>query len=252
MQVDPLVGWAVSSGLLSLRISPVFAFAPPFSLTKVPPLFRALFGIGIAVCLVSAYPAQTAVSVDTGSLVVAGLRELLLGSIFVLAFQLTFGALYTVGRLIDVQAGYGMAMVIDPATRAQTPLVGTLFALLAGVVFFAVDGPGDLLRLLAASVEAMPVGRGVMPGTLAPLTHYIGIVFLTAMGVGGGTVLALFLTDLAIAALARTVPQMNVLVLGFQIKAIVLMLVLPVTLGLSSALLLRLVRLTLAGLPGLL
>ena len=252
MQADPLVGWAFSSGLLSLRISPVFALAPPFSLTKVPPLFRALFGAGIAVCLVSAYPAQTAVSIDTGSLVVAGLRELLLGSIFVLAFQLTFGALYMAGRVIDVQAGYGLAMVIDPATRTQAPMVGTYFALLAGVVFFAIDGPGDLLRLFAASVEAMPVGQGTLPATLGPLTRYISVVFLGALGVGGGTVLALFLTDLAIAALARTVPQMNVLVLGFQIKALVLMLVLPVTLGLSSALLLRLLRLTLEGLPGLL
>lgn len=252
MQADPLVGWAFSSGLLSLRISPVFAFAPPFSLTKVPPVFRALFGVGIAACLVSAYPAQTAVAVDTGSLVVAGLRELLLGSIFVLAFQLTFGALYTAGRLIDIQAGYGLAVVIDPSTRTQTPMVGTFFALLAGAAFFAIDGPGDLLRLFAASLQAMPVGQGTMPATLGPLTHFISIVFLSALGVGGGTVLALFLTDLAIAALARTVPQMNVLVLGFQVKAMVLMLVLPLTLGLSSALLLRLVRLTLEGLPGLL
>jgi flagellar biosynthetic protein FliR len=252
MLSDPVVSWVFACGLLSLRVAPVFAFAPPFSLTGAPPIFRALLGVGIAICLVAGHPAQSRVSIELGPLVVAALRELMLGSIFVLAFQLTFAALQVAGRTIDVQAGYGMAMVIDPATKAQSPLIGTLFSLLAGVTFFAADGAADLLRIFSASLEVMPLGTASPPQSLGPLTQFMGLIWLTAMGVGGGVILCLFLTDLAIAALARTVPQMNVLVLGFQVKAIVLLLVLPVSLGFSASLLLRLVRMTLEGLPRLL
>jgi flagellar biosynthetic protein FliR len=65
-------------------------------------------------------------------------------------------------------------------------------------------------------------------------------------------VLSLFLVDVAIAMLSRTIPQMNVLVLGFQAKTIVLFLALPATLGLTAALLARMMRIALDALPGLL
>ena len=252
MTDDPLTAWIIASGLLSLRIAPMLAFAPPFTLTRTPPVFRALVGLALAGCLVTANPGAVVLDVSAGGLIAAAFRELLLGLIFVLAFQLSFAALYVVGRTIDIQAGYGLAVIIDPTTKAQTPLVGTFFALLAGAVFFAMDGPAEVLRLLAVSLDAIPLGTGRVPDSLAPLGHYIGAVFLVALGIGGGVVLSLFLTDMAISALARTVPQMNVLVLGFQVKVLVLMLALPLVVSISGALLMRLMRLTLEGIPRLL
>jgi len=62
----------------------------------------------------------------------------------------------------------------------------------------------------------------------------------------------LFAADLAIAMLSRTVPQMNVLILGFQVKTILLLLVLPLTFGTAGALLARTTRITIESLPGLL
>jgi flagellar biosynthetic protein FliR len=70
-----------------------------------------------------------------------------------------------------------------------------------------------------------------------------------AMGVAAASILALFLVDMVIALLSRTVPQMNVLVLGFQVKSLVLFLVLPLSFGMAGALFLRLMTLTLEALP---
>lgn len=253
MQANDLVGWVFSSLLLSLRISPVFALAPPFSLTRVPALFRVFFGVAIAASLVAANPAAAAITdFSAGFLIATAVRELMLGSIFVLAFQLMFGALYMAGRTIDIQAGYGLALLIDPATKGQAPLVGTLFVYAAGAIFFAMDGHADLLRILATSLDAIPLGAWEIPNSLSPLMGLISAVFLTAFGVAGGTILCLFLADLAIAALVRTAPQMNALVLGFQVKTFLLLLVLPVTFGVAGALLARLAVLTLEALPRLL
>ncbi len=248
-----LVGWAFSSLLLSLRIAPVFAMAPPFTLTRTPAMFRTLFALGVATCLVSANPATTTITdYSLGGLVGTAMRELMLGAIFAMAFQVTFGALYMAGRTIDIQSGYGLALLIDPTTHSQTPLVGTLFALAAGAVFFAMDGHAELLRILAASLDAIPLGGGAVPTSLSPLTAFMGAVFLTAFGVAGGAILSLFLADIAIAMLSRTAPQMNVLLLGFQVKAILLLLVLPLTFGVAGALLARLARMTLEAIPRLL
>lgn len=244
--------WVFPSLLLSLRVAPVFAFAPPFTLVRTPVLFRVLLAVGVAACLVSARPGAAFVdNLTVGRATVLAVRELFLGAVFALSFQLAFGALQTAGRTIDIQAGYGLAMLIDPSTQAQTPLIGALFTYAAGAVFFAIGGHAELLRLLAGSLDAVPLGQARPPASLAPLAGLCSTVFLLALGVAGGMILCLFLADLGIAAMSRTIPQMNVLVLGFQAKTLATLLILPVVIGGSGGLLLRLLRATLDGIPGL-
>ena len=261
MPHSALADWAFASLLLSLRVAPVLAFAPPFSLTRVPALFRALLGLGLAGLMASWAPLAAASTpdgagaaglIDLGWLVAAAARELFVGLVFMMGLQLMFAALYTAGRTVDIQAGFGLATLIDPTSQAQTPLIGSLFAYAAGAVFFAMDGHLDLMRIVAASVDAVPIGTAVGPGSLARLGEFIGAVMAVSLGVAGGAILALFLTDLAIAMMSRTVPQMNVLTLGLQVKTILLMVVLPLSSGIWAALLARMARVTLEGLPRLL
>ena len=90
-----------------------------------------------------------------------------------------------------------------------------------------------------------------MSGTLMPLFTHISLSFLLAFGIAAIPMLALFLTDLTIAIMSRTLPQMNVLLLGFQAKTIVLLLFLPVTFSVSAMLFFRLIRATLTAIPAL-
>jgi flagellar biosynthetic protein FliR len=253
MTESGLVSWSLSALLLSLRVAPLFAFAPPFTLVRMPAAFRLLLGLGIAACIVAANPAAAALhDAAPGTLIVVAAKELLIGTVFVVAFQLTFAALQVAGRTIDIQAGFGLSLLIDPTTRGGVPLTGTLFVYAAAAIFFAEGGQGELLRLLAASLDAVPLGAYQLPASPAHLIGFVSAVFLSAFGIAGGAILALFAADLAIALLSRTVPQMNVLILGFQVKTILLLLVLPLTFGTAGALLARMTRVTIEALPGLL
>lgn len=252
MPFDDLTSWAVTALLLSLRVAPAFTLAPPFTLTRTPAPFRMFFGLGLAGLLAAGLgPAARLQVFDAGGLLAAGARELFLGSIFVLALRAAFAGLQVVGRTIDIQAGFGLAMVLDPQAQSQSPLTGTLLAYAAGVVFFAADGHLALLRLLSASVEAIPVGAAHAPTSLGPLTRFLSAVFMTSFGVAGAAILSLFLADVAIALMSRTLPQMNVLVLGLQVKTLLMLVLLPVLVGGSGALLARLIALTFDALPGL-
>ena len=244
--------WIVSSLLLGLRVAPVFALAPPFTLVRLPLLFRVALGLGVSACLISIVPPEGRVSgLAWGPLAVSAARELMLGATFVLAFQLVFGALYFAGRTVDIQAGFGLAGVIDPTTLNNMPLVGTLFAYAFAAVFFGMGGQGELLRIMADSLRTVPLGEATTPASLAHLAAFISAVFLVSLGVAGGAILCLFLTDMAVAFLARTAPQLNALVLGFQLKTMLLLLVLATTFGFAGVQLARLARITLEGLPGL-
>jgi flagellar biosynthetic protein FliR len=91
-------------------------------------------------------------------------------------------------------------------------------------------------------VEQVPLGTGVVDGRLDVLLGYIGSIFVLAFGAAGLIILTLFIVDMAIAFMSRTLPQMNVLLLGFQVKTLVVLAVLPIAVALSAGLLLRLLR----------
>ena len=238
---DALASWVASSLLLSLRIAPTLLFAPPFTLVRVPRLVLALTGLGFAALLVSANPDARLHDLGAATLAPAALSELVIGLVPLVALQLMFGALYTVGRTIDIQSGFALALLIDPGTRALTPLVGTLFANVAAITFFAMDGHLALLRFWATALQAMPIGAVVHLGSAAMLGDYLLTVSLIALGIGGMAILALFLSDIVVAMLSRTVPQLNALLLGIQVKAILVLAVLPLAFGASAALYAQLV-----------
>ena len=250
--LENLTPWVLSVLLFSLRITPVFALAPPFTLTRTPAIFRVLFGIGLAAVVLSGRADQLLARTDLAAIVPALARELFLGATFVLALQTMFGALQVAGRTIDIQAGFGLALLLDPSSQAQTPLIGTLLAYGAGLVFFTFGGHLELLRILMGSLDRVPLGAGFSPMTIQPLLTFVSGVILAAFGVAGGAILMLFLADLAIAWMSRTMPQMNVLILGFQIKPILTLLALPLAFGAGGALLARMARITLEAIPGLL
>lgn len=247
-----LTDQAVAILLLTLRIVPTFAFAPPFTLLRAPAIVRVLLSIALAAWLAAANPAQTwQADYAAHGLAWTAASELLLGIGMALALQFAFAALLTVGRALDIQAGFGLAVLVDPTTKAQMPLVGTVFAYAAAAIFFAGNGPADLLAVWTASIEAVPLGGGAIGGDVSRLMGYLGAVFIIACALGGAIMLALLLADLAIAFMSRTLPQMNVMLLGFQVKALVTLALLPAAAGLAGGLFLRLLRLAVETAPQL-
>jgi len=242
--------WFASCLVLTLRLAPMFTFAPPFNLTRTPRLFNLLLGFGLAIGLVSSGTARMLPDSNLQTLVPAAAGELMMGAWFVLLMQLCFAALSFAGRLLDIQAGFGLATLIDPVSRAQSPLIGTMFTYAAGALFFSTGGHLEMLRIVAASLKAAPLDSWGRPAALEQLLGFMSSLFVASMGVAGAAVLALFLLDAAIALLARTVPQMNVLVLGFQVKTLALLLVLPACFGLGGAVMLRMIRITLDAMSG--
>lgn len=240
--MDDLTDQALAALLLSLRIAPAFAFAPPFTMVRMPAIVRVILAISIAAWLVAGFPDQTWRAASEGSLIAAGASELILGISFALTLQLAFAALLTAGRAIDIQAGFGLAVLVDPTSRAQVPLVGTLLAYAAAIVFFATDGPAHLLALFAASVAQVPLGAATLGDNLGVIAGYMSVTFAMAFGAAGLIMLVLFLIDLAIAFMSRTLPQMNVLLLGFQVKSLAVLIVTPIAIALAASSFLAMMR----------
>lgn len=236
--------------LVTLRVGPLFTFAPPFTLVSMPGPARLLLVLGVSAALLGLSPPTSAEAAPAG-FALAALGELSLGIALALALQLAFSAIGMVGRALDIQAGFGLAFLIDPTTKAQNPLIGAIFTYAAAMVFFATNGPADMLAAIARSFDRVPVGTAFASPDMGNLVALLGSASILALGIVGLAMLVLFLIDLVIAMLSRTLPQMNVLVLGFQVKSIATLFLLPTALALGLATMARIVRLAIEAMAGL-
>lgn len=232
--------WIVALVMLTARFSPVFMFANPFTSMSMPNTVKSALVLALAAVFAPlAVVAPELTGFNTGRIMVGIVGELVLGAAIAFAFQSAFGAFYMSGRILDMQAGFSMATVIDPSSKTQTPLVGSMFVLAAGSVFFAAGGHVDLIRLFATTLTAVPVGTlaiGLEPELFIAQS---ASMFLMGVAGAGASMVVLFLVDIALAVLSRTLPQMNILMLSLQVKTIVLLLVLSLATGLMAPLVLR-------------
>ncbi|WP_284360489.1 flagellar biosynthetic protein FliR [Candidatus Phycosocius spiralis] len=229
---------------------PTLAFAPPFTLFKIPIIVRLALSLGLSAFMVSANPDSTTIKLDSEfGLIEIAISELFLGIIMSLALHVLFGAIATAGRVGDIQAGFGLALISDPSLRNRLPLIGTVLSYLAAVIFFSTEGPNDLIGLWDASLQAIPLGSTAFEFNISGFLYYMSAISILALGLAGLLLFALFLVDISIAIMSKTLPQMNVLVLGFQVKTLVVLTVLPIAISTSLALYLRLIRLALDATP---
>jgi len=145
--------WLLTVFLLSLRLTAVFTMTPLLAAASVPPAVRVLLVLGLAAALSLGLPAAAptraaGVRLDApGALLAAGFTELALGATLSLGVLVAFAAFNVAGRLLDVQIGFGLGQVIDPASNASQPVLTSAFSQLSVLVFFPAKIVVGLLAL---------------------------------------------------------------------------------------------------------
>lgn len=219
MQIGVEMTWVLLVLLVSIRFGIVF-FASPFdALGRLPGRVRVFAALGLSATLVSALGLATVElprSVLTFGLLAAS--EALVGLILAFGFYAAFGSIMVAGKLLDFQAGFGAAQILNPTTNAANPLFGTVLSLFAVVIFFTSDAYLVAIRGLAWSLEALPPGSGVFPDALGVIVGQFGVTYLYGIIIAAPVIGALLLLDTGIAVLGRSMPQMNVYFLFLPLK----------------------------------
>lgn len=237
-----LIAHLIAICLASLRLGPVLTIAPPFSLVRMPAPARFVIVVGLSAAMPLTELQQRLLMTRQGVLMGA-IHELVMGLVLALALQFAFTMIAMASRALDIQVGFGLASVVDPETKAQMPLIETIFTYAAAAVFFTTGGPRDLFAVLVASFDRYPILGPLAPIAPGGLMEFVSVAGLLSFSIVGLAVLVLFLIDLSIAFVSRTLPQMNVLVLGFQAKSLAALVLLPMVVATSGAVIARLLRL---------
>ncbi|RIX41219.1 MAG: flagellar biosynthetic protein FliR [Rhodocyclales bacterium GT-UBC] len=200
------------------RILAFIATAPLWSTAGIPRRTRLILAIAITLAVAPALPSMP--TVQAGSL--AGLwilaQQILIGMGMGFAAKTVFAAVEFSGEFIGAQMGLGFATSYDPLSSSQTPVIAEFMGLLSLLTFLSIDGHLLYIGTLVQSFSAIPVSAAALnPDSWLNLTNLGGKIFSAGLLLALPIVVALMITNVALAVLTRAAPQLNIFALGFPL-----------------------------------
>ncbi len=228
--------------LLLARLSGLFLSAPIFSSRQMPVRIKVFVLVLLSVTLSYVIPVGNAVSIDNAGMFLAAMvMEIVVGFTIGFVAYVVFAAIQLAGQLMDMQMGFGIVNVVDPLSGTQIPLMGNLTQTLALLMYLVIDGHHYLLQALIQSYQIVPVkGLNLGDSFFDLLMTIAAQMFVIAVKIAAPIIIAVLVADIAMGFVARTVPQMNVFIVGLPLRILVglitLMLMMPVYLWVFSIL----------------
>jgi flagellar biosynthetic protein FliR len=216
IELPPIVRLA----LLLVRPGFLFLAAPLFGGAYAPPVLKIGLTLVLGISMIPLVPLPDALPPPALALVL--LREALIGLSLGFAIRVLVAGAEFGGHLAGFQLGFTYASVVDPQSGVRNGVLSALYGTVAIVVFFAVNAHHDLLRALARSFEALPVGAGQVGDGLASIVmRLLGLVFVLGAQLAAPVVIVLLVAELALGLLSRAAPTLNLMAQGFPIRLLV-------------------------------
>lgn len=222
--------------LVLTRLSGLVMSVPIFGTPEIPMQIRALLSFALTLLLA---PTQLGVIVnDPGTLisyVIILASELFIGLILGLGVTILFSGIQLAGQLVAQTSGEAMANVIDPTTGEEVPHKARLLFLVTMAVYVAIGGHRIVMAGLLNTFAVMPPGSGLLPLSLEAIVETLHILMGESFSLGvraaGPLLASLLLATLVVALIGRTLPQLNVMILGFALNSILAFGVLALSIG---------------------
>ncbi len=207
--------------LLFLRTSGILIGSPVFGRKNVPNMTKIGFCAMLSLVFLSSFKAPDAYP-SYDNLIQYTLicfRELLFGAAMGYVLTVMFDLTLTAGGIMDYQIGFTMAGMYDINAGTQISLTGSLINFMLLISFFAVNGHLKLIEILYNTIEYIPIGRaGLSPDIMYVAAEILSKSFLLAVMVSMPVLAAGIMMEIALGVMIRTVPQLNMFVVGIPLK----------------------------------
>lgn len=207
--------------LVFCRISSFMVISPGFSLKQAPNLLKGLLSLSFSVTVLSSLQ-KIVVFQNIFIFSLQSFKEILVGMALGFIVQLVFSAIEMAGQIIDFQVGFSMGSVYDPGVGIQGSNYGRLYYWLALAVFFFTDMHHLVIDNLIQSFSIIPITEMSMHGnTVEGMMILFVEVFKISILLAAPVVLVALVTDCVLGIISRSVPQINVLMLGMPMKILI-------------------------------
>ncbi len=207
--------------LLLARMGGLFIFAPILSSQMMPGHVKAFM---LCMLTLAVYPLVGPVNgpaPDVLSLGVAVAAEMLIGLTLGLMASLPLYAAQLGGQLMDHQIGIGLASVYNPALDTEGTVLSDMILNISVAIFISLGGLDAMFLGLVRTLAVTPLGAAsLFNSPLELLVSLISSGFELAMRVAAPVLGIITLETVASAVVSKTMPQINILSIGFAIKIV--------------------------------
>jgi flagellar biosynthetic protein FliR len=163
-------------------------------------------------------------------------REAALGLALGLALTIFFSSMHLAGNIMGQMSGMQLADVFDPSFDANMPVFGQFLDLIAIGVFVSTGGHQRVTAALLDTFRWRPPGGDDFPTSIVDtLTSVLTESFIAGIRAGAPVMISLLLAVLVLGLISRTLPQLNIFAVGFNVNAIVVLLTLVFSLATMNA-----------------
>ena len=225
--------------LVLTRLSGLVMTAPIYGTPEVPARVRALLAVALAVLIT---PTQWDVAVQhpgntLNYLVVLG-SELVIGLSLGLGIVILFSGVQLAGQMIGRMGGLLLADVFDPSSGTSIPMFSRLMLLVTLAVFVTIGGHRIVMAGLLDTFQTIPPGSGAVSTSIADIAETFVLLlaqsFALAVRAAAPVVTSLLLSTLVMGLISRTLPQLNILAVGFGMNSMLTFGMLALSVGAAA------------------
>ena len=218
--------------LVLFRITGLMLTAPFYGSAMIPVRIRAAFALMVAMVIFPLVKAQAPAEITLATTIAGGVAEMMVGATIGLALTALLLSAEVGGLIVGRQAGVALANVFDPLRSDQVSVTGQVYTVSFTLLFLLVGGHRAMMAALLDTYGLVPLLSFRFDETfIVLLAEMLAAAFVLGIRLAGPVLIALFLTGTAIGVLSRTMPQLNILTVGFAIRLMVALAVAGLTLA---------------------
>lgn len=239
--------------LVLFRIGGLVLAAPLFSSAIIPARVKILMSMAMAAAVFPFASVHLAGPVTLGTALAGLAGELAIGLFIGFCVSIMLMSVQVAAEFVSHQAGILLGSVFNPMMDSSESMISQLYYFAAMMVFLAIGGHRQLVRALLDSFQTIPpLGFRLVDGLADLVLDLMTVAFELAIRISAPTIVALMLALVALGFISRTMPQLNILTIGFPLKLMLALLMLALTVMSLETLLLELFETSMDGVRGVL
>ncbi|MEY8762345.1 MULTISPECIES: fused FliR family export protein/FlhB family type III secretion system protein [Clostridium] len=209
--------------LVSIRMFCFFMMVPIFFPNGTPNIVKVGLALVMAYILLPGIDYSAVNNIDsTIPFVYNCVNEAAAGLTLGFLVSLCFTAFRIAGSYMDLQVGLSLMSMFDPNSESTSTLLERLMYWFSMVVFLAVDGHHMLIKSLIGSFDTIKLGSFMLSqGSITLIIKAFITYFSIAVKIAVPILIIMLVVNLTMALIARTVPQLNIMILGLPIQILV-------------------------------
>jgi flagellar biosynthetic protein FliR len=231
-----LVSRFVVFALVLARTGPLLMTAPIFGSQAVPKRVRGLLAVTMTLLITPVFLGLSVPpignTIELGRLLV---NEALVGLLLGLGVNILFSGIQVAGQIISQMSGLSLGDVFSPGFDEDVSVFSQLLYFLTLSVFVAVGGHRIVIEALLDTFAAAPPGHALLGASYVDvLVTIITQSFSLGIRAAGPLLVALLLSNLVLGLISRTLPQINVIAVGFGLNAMLALGLLFLSIGAAA------------------